>query len=92
MYKTYWQLNARPFENCIDAQFYYPSEVHQGALLKLRYAVESQRGAALLTGTSGSGKTLLVNTLKRQLDERFSPFAVFVAHQFVSSVCKLPAR
>ena len=81
MYKTYWQLQARPFENCIDAQFYYPSEVHQGALLKLRYAVESQRGAALLTGTSGSGKTLLVNTLKRQLDERFSPFVHLVFPQ-----------
>jgi type II secretory pathway predicted ATPase ExeA len=74
MYKAYWQLHSRPFENCIDSRFYYPSEMHQGALLKLRYAVENQRGAALLTGTAGSGKTLLVNSLKRQLDDRFTPF------------------
>jgi type II secretory pathway predicted ATPase ExeA len=81
MYKAYWQLHSRPFENCIDARFYYPSEVHQGALLKLRYAVENQRGAALLTGTAGSGKTLLVNALKRQLDDRFTPLVHVVFPQ-----------
>jgi general secretion pathway protein A len=81
MYTAYWQLNSRPFENCADSQFYYPSEVHQGALLKLRYAVESHRGAALLTGEAGSGKTLLVGSLKRQLEERFSPFVHLVFPQ-----------
>ena len=45
MYESYWQLQSRPFENCAEARFYYPSEVHQGALLKLRYAVENRRGA-----------------------------------------------
>jgi type II secretory pathway predicted ATPase ExeA len=78
MYTNYWQLHTRPFENCTDARFYYPSEAHQGALLKLRYAVENQRGAALLTGIAGSGKTLLVNSLKRQLDSRFSPLVHLV--------------
>lgn len=81
MYKAYWQLHSRPFENCIDSRFYYPSDVHQGALLKLRYAVENRRGAALLTGTAGSGKTLLVNALKRQLDEHFTPFVHIVFPQ-----------
>jgi general secretion pathway protein A len=74
MYKAYWQLSSRPFDNCTDARFYYPSEVHQGALLKLRYVVENERGAALLAGSSGSGKTMVVNALKRQLDETYSPF------------------
>jgi type II secretory pathway predicted ATPase ExeA len=81
MYKNYWQLHARPFENSTDSRFYYPSEVHQGALLKLRYAVENQRGAALLSGAAGSGKTLLVNSLKRQLDDRFAPFVHVVFPQ-----------
>jgi len=74
MYEAYWQLHSRPFENCADARFYYPSEVHQGALLKLRYAVENHRGAALLAGAAGVGKTLLVNSLKQQLGTSFSPF------------------
>jgi general secretion pathway protein A len=78
MYQEYWQLNSRPFENCCDSRFYYPSELHQGALLKLRYAVENQLGAALLTGTAGSGKTMLIHSLKRQLDELYRPFVHLV--------------
>jgi general secretion pathway protein A len=78
MYEAYWQFHSRPFENGGDARFYYPSEVHQGALLKLRYAVESRRGAALLAGAAGVGKTLLINSLKRQLGESFAPFVHIV--------------
>ncbi len=81
MYESYWQLQSRPFENCADAKFYYPSEVHQGALLKLRYAVENRRGAALLSGAAGVGKTLLINSLKRQLGETCSPFVHLVFPQ-----------
>ena len=85
MYTTYWQLHDRPFENATDAKFYYPSEVHQGALLKLRYAVESSRGAALLAGAAGVGKTLLVNSLKRQLDDSYTPFVHVVFPQMNAS-------
>src|SRR4051812_49413063 len=85
MHKEYWQLAARPFENVFDPRFYYPSEVHQGALLKLRYAVENARSAALLCGPAGSGKTLLVQSLKRQLDESFRPFVHVVFPQMSSA-------
>ena len=85
MYQAYWQLHSRPFENSVDAKSYYPSEVHQGALLKLRYAVENERGAALLTGAAGSGKTLLINSLKRQIDDRFAPFVHLVFPQMTVS-------
>ncbi len=81
MYEAYWRLLAKPFETCADARFYYPSEVHQGALLKLRYAVENRRGGALLAGGSGSGKTLLVGALRRQLAENNTPFVHVVFPQ-----------
>jgi type II secretory pathway predicted ATPase ExeA len=73
MYETHWQLAARPFDHSADARFYYPGESQQGALLKLRYALENRRGAALLTGAAGLGKTLLAQTLTRQLSESLSP-------------------
>ena len=73
MYETYWQLESKPFENTSHSRLYYPAETHQGALLKLRYAVENQRGAALLTGGSGLGKSLVAQTLVRQLPDTFSP-------------------
>jgi type II secretory pathway predicted ATPase ExeA len=81
MYKAYWQLHSRPFDHCADWQFYYPSEVHQGALLKLRYVVENERGAALLAGGPGTGKTLVVGALKRQLDKHYDPFVHVVFPQ-----------
>jgi type II secretory pathway predicted ATPase ExeA len=81
MYKNYWQLHSRPFDHGIDTRFYYPSEVHQGALLKLRYVIENERGAGLLAGSAGSGKTMVVNSLKRQVDETFSPFVHVVFPQ-----------
>ncbi len=81
MYELYWQLQSRPFENCTDAKFYYPSEVHQGALLKLRYTVENRRGAALLAGAAGVGKTLLINSLRRQVSPNCTPFVHLVFPQ-----------
>jgi type II secretory pathway predicted ATPase ExeA len=73
MYENHWQLAARPFDHSADARFYYPGESQQGALLKLRYALENRRGAALLAGAAGLGKTLLAQTLSRQLGESLSP-------------------
>ena len=81
MYEAYWQLERRPFENTSDEAFYYPSEVHQGALLKLRYTVEHRRGAALLAGEHGSGKTQLLEMLKHKLGEHCRPLAHVVFPQ-----------
>ncbi|HZZ28392.1 MAG TPA: AAA family ATPase [Pirellulales bacterium] len=81
MYEAYWQLDRRPFENTSDARFYYPGESHQGAMLKLRYAVENRRAAALLCGASGSGKTLLVRQLRRHLSKQYRPFVHLVFPQ-----------
>jgi general secretion pathway protein A len=73
MYTAYWKLNARPFDNGHDPQFYYPSESHQVTLLKLRYALDHPRGAALLAGVAGLGKSLLAEMLLRDLPESFGP-------------------
>ena len=73
MYESYWNLKQNPFENTTDPRFFFPSEGHQGALLKLRYTMEGRKGAALLSGGFGCGKTLLVNTMCEQLDASVSP-------------------
>lgn len=73
MYEPYWQLDARPFDHSADARFYFPGPSQQAALLKLRYAVENRRGAAILAGEAGLGKTLVAQTLVRQLGDTFRP-------------------
>ncbi|MGV3607209.1 MAG: ExeA family protein [Planctomycetaceae bacterium] len=73
MYESFWGLNAKPFENSGDGRLHYPSQAQQGALLKLRYAIENHKPASMLAGASGLGKTWLVQNLLRQLPERFFP-------------------
>src|SRR5687768_13521119 len=73
MYEPYWQLDCRPFEHTADARFQFAAPSQRGALLKLRYALESRRGASLLAGESGLGKTFVAQTLLNQLSDTFAP-------------------
>ena len=73
MYEAHWKFHAKPFDNSSTEAFYYPSESHQGALLKLRYSVENRCGGAVLTGAAGIGKSLIVGALFRQFAEDHSP-------------------
>lgn len=73
MYENHWQLSTRPFVNWFNPDFYYPSQVHQTAGLKLRYAIETRQAAVALCGESGMGKSTLVQTMLTQLPEEFTP-------------------
>src|SRR3954468_22162706 len=73
MYQAYWQLDGRPFEHANDERYYYAAESQRGALLKLRYVLENRRGAAVLAGESGLGKTFLVQKLFAELNDNLSP-------------------
>jgi general secretion pathway protein A len=73
MYQAHWGLTSKPFESSHESDFYYPSETHQGAVLKLRYVVENRQAGALLSGAGGLGKSLLVQSLFRCLPEEIAP-------------------
>lgn len=67
MYTKYWSLTKKPFENTADPHFLYFSSRHEEALSRLAYAIREKKGAALLTGVFGCGKTLLVQALLNEL-------------------------
>jgi type II secretory pathway predicted ATPase ExeA len=73
MYEAHWGLRKKPFENNMDVEFYYPSDSHQAALLKLRYVVENGRQGAVLTGLPGLGKSMIVRSLFNKLPETTTP-------------------
>jgi general secretion pathway protein A len=69
MYLDYWGLQEFPFENVPDPRFMYFSPEFEEALIRLLYAVERKKGAALLTGEVGCGKTTLSRVLIQRLSE-----------------------
>ena len=73
MYGDYWKLDTLPFENNCDPQFFFRAPSHEAALLKLQYVVEQGKGAALLVGGHGLGKTYLTRVLEGELAETCRP-------------------
>lgn len=67
MYEEYWKLQEKPFENTPDPHFLYYSQRHEEALSRMLYAIRERKGAAILTGEYGSGKTLLSRVLLDEL-------------------------
>jgi MSHA biogenesis protein MshM len=81
MYESYWKLNERPFQNNADPDYFFRSETHQAAVLKLRYAIEHGLGAAILTGGVGYGKSYLMQTLAAELSDAYRPVVRLVFPQ-----------
>ncbi|MCK5214800.1 MAG: AAA family ATPase [Candidatus Omnitrophica bacterium] len=69
MYEEYWGLKEKPFENTPNPRFLYYSPQHEEVMSRLLYIVKENKGAALLTGVFGCGKTLLGRTLLKELDQ-----------------------
>ncbi len=59
MYEEYWGLAVAPFQNVPDPNFFFSSAQHREGLARLMYAVTNNKGAALLVGDVGCGKTTL---------------------------------
>jgi type II secretory pathway predicted ATPase ExeA len=65
----HFQLSGDPFRNEPLLKSYFASEPHQGALRRLERAVRQGKGLCVLTGATGSGKTMVVRRLLECLEE-----------------------
>ncbi len=88
-YLGYWSLAELPFVNVPDSKYYFPSPIHEEALHRLLYGIETQKGALMLTGEIGSGKTLLSRALFSHLSSQEYDLALMVnpaleVNQFLS--------
>ncbi len=81
MYSQHWKLERRPFENTLEPEFFFPSQTHQAAVLKLRYLIENQKGAGVLVGPTGTGKTFVTHRLVQELGQQAGPWLNFVFPQ-----------
>jgi general secretion pathway protein A len=68
LYQEYWGLTEKPFENTPDPRFLYQSADGAEVFARLFYAMESNRGAAMLTGATGCGKTIMARALVQEFE------------------------
>lgn len=69
MYLEYWGLSDKPFENTPDPKFLFNSSQHEEALARMLYVVREGKGAGVLTGVFGCGKTVLSRVLLSELEQ-----------------------
>ncbi len=68
MIEAYWGLTEPPFTLTPDPRFLYLGKEHEDALLMLHYTITRNRGAGMLVGDIGLGKTTLSRKLLELLD------------------------
>lgn len=68
MHEAYWGLKEPPFSLTPDPRFLYMSRAHEDALMMLHYAITRNKGAAMLSGDIGLGKTTISRKLLDLLD------------------------
>jgi len=85
-YLEYYDLKEHPFSNVVDSRFYYSNRQQSDALVKLKYAVDTRKGLAVVIGGIGTGKTTLARRFLEELDENsYEAALLVVVHSTVSS-------
>lgn len=82
----FYGLKGQPFSNAPDNRFYFNSEQHAQALLRLKYAVDSLKGLSVLIGDIGTGKTTLARRMLDELPEdEYESALLIIIHSSVTS-------
>ena len=82
-YLTFWGLEKIPFSLTPDPEMLYLSSQHRECLLRLKYAIQSNKGGALLVSDhAGDGKTSVLTRLCQDMEEEFGTKMklVFIDH------------
>lgn len=92
MYRSFFGLTHRPFENTPDPRFYFQTAEHGEALAALQYGVTHRRGVTLVTGCPGVGKTMVAGMLASSMGDRICTVTVSHGPQdvrdFFECVCR----
>jgi general secretion pathway protein A len=73
-------LQENPFSDSANPRFFYRTEVHEEACIRMMLAVRHNVSLGLVTGRSGTGKTLVSQVILKELTpDRYVPALVLVS-------------
>ena len=76
---SHFGLDQNPFKDTIATDLFFRTRQHEEAVIKIKMGFEDQHALILLTGVSGTGKTLASQVVLRSLDQEcYAPVFVFV--------------
>jgi len=85
-YLEFYKLKEQPFSNVVDNRFYYDNPQLSEAHVRIKYAVDTMKGLAVVIGDIGTGKTTLARKILDELDEKVYEAALLVVlHSSVTS-------
>jgi type II secretory pathway predicted ATPase ExeA len=85
-YIEHFGIDREPFSNAPDARFYFNTAQHSEALIRLMYAVDSNKGLAVLVGGVGTGKTTLARRMLDSLpEERYESSLLVIIHSSITT-------
>jgi general secretion pathway protein A len=76
---AFHRLSTNPFSDSVNPVFFYRTDAHDVAFIRMMMVIEHDISLGLITGFSGTGKTLVSQMLLRNLDPaRYEPVLVLV--------------
>ncbi|MGH7256423.1 MAG: ExeA family protein [Nitrospirales bacterium] len=82
----FFGLKENPFSITVDSRFFFKSQQHEEALVRLSHAVENMKGLAVVIGDVGTGKTTLATRLLEELEtDDYEAAMLIVIHKSVTS-------
>ena len=82
----FYNLKEHPFSNSVDIKYFFENDQHSQALIRLKYAVDSSKGLAVVVGEVGTGKTTLARRMLNELDEeKYEAALLVVIHTSVTT-------
>ncbi len=87
-YEQYFGLREQPFAITPDPKFFYESDQHMGALIRIQHAIDTAKGLTIVIGDMGLGKTFISRKLLDKLqseDGRYEAALLIVIHHEISA-------
>src|SRR5688572_16565930 len=82
-YEQFYNLREQPFSNAPDSRFFFESDQHAEAMVRLMHAIDTMKGLTVMMGDSGTGKTLLawkVDEKLRSQPEKYISALMVIVH------------